>query len=303
MPWTVVKPQVVRPFPEIKDALKTTLFRLGPDRDYETRDTYEPREVNVATLQPEFRFALADELKKLPGLSLVISLHDASLHLSDKVFECKLDKAPETYQLPVDVVRRFGWKAGVRVVVTIMQAADQKPKPGQPWMRGHWVARHVITIGAKPKARSFPVEPWPAEEFTRRQLPDGTVYWLEFVSTNLNQKFKDPKDAFRLGIRQDVYDALATNQESPATRAAFALLMCETVTDLIVVGFRDLEGEDLERGTTLDNLFKRLSQKTGLTKQKVESLAKQEDGRALIRAHVQKMLDTADPLVRLRRSG
>lgn len=303
--WSLGESVVVRPFLTADEFLQGVKFRLSPDRPFEARDTFETSEVNLATIAPEFQLVVADGLpKKLKEhLSLVIRLHDVHLHRSVIHLEAPLTDIPPTFAIPPSDTKRYAWKSGVRAVVAIMQRKDRKRVPEEPFLRGHWIARRVITVGRDPKGRAFPIERWEPKEFQKRGLPVETVYWLDFVSTDLNRTYKDPADAFKLGIHGDVYDALAASEQSLGTKAFYAMLLTEVYTDLLVVGLSDLGQADLQRGGVLDALVKRLERAVGLSLSKLRAMSKEEDGRARIRAHVQSMMQAREPIARLRRGG
>ena len=304
--WSHGESVIVRPFLAADECLQDVRFRLCPDRPFEVRDTFEASEVNLVTIAPEFQLAVTNGLpKKLEDqLALVIRLQDIHLHRSVIHLETPLKDAPATFSIQADDVKKYAWKSGVRAVVTIMQRKDRRRVPEEPFLRGHWIARRVFTVGREAKGRSFPIERWNPKKFAARGLPADTVYWLDLTTRDLNRSFKDPADALTLGIHEEVYDSLAASEQSVGTKATYSMLTSEVYTDLLIAGLMDLGDEaELQRGGVLEALVKRLERATGLTRKKMEAGLKTEDGRAQLRAHVQSMLHARKTLAQLRRGS
>jgi len=305
--WSHAEAVVVRPFVSADDFLDAVKFRLHEDQPFDARDSFEASEVDLHRLAPEFQLPLGDGLPdKLKGnLDLVIRLQDLHLYRSEMVLEMPLSHAPKSFRVPVEVAKTFAWRAGVKAIVAVMQRKDTKRVAGQPYLRGHWVARRSFYVGRNPKSRAFPVEPWTPKQFEQQGLPGEAVYHLALVTPDLNQRFKNPADAFRLGIREDVYEALAASEATPGTKAFYAMLQTDVYTDLLVLGLTDLDhSEPLEKGGVLEALVKRLERSTKMDRAKMTAhAANGPEGRAILRANVQAMLQAKNVLVKLRKTG
>lgn len=301
--WTHGETVVARPFLSVDDYLKGVKFRLRSDRPFDGKDSYEAQDIDLDRLAPEFQLPLGEGLPPnlVKGLSLVVRLQDLNLRRSEIVFEENLDKAPATYAVPTSVAKQYAWKAGVRAIVTVMQREDRKRQAGQPYRRGHWIARRVFHVGRKGKSSNFPIEKWEPHRFEGLGLPSDTVYWLEVMSDDLNQSIKNPNEAFVLGIRADVFDAFAGSEDASA-RAFNAMLKAEVLTDLLVVGLSNMEGE-LVKGGLLASLVNRLNRSTDVKVTTLREWSKSPEGRAKIRAHVQTMTQARNTLARLKRGS
>lgn len=266
--WVRAESRIVRPFPSLDEYLDGVQFRLSPDRDFDGLASFDASE--LSDIHPEFRLTMAQSPLKVASavapsdLSLVIRLADVRLRRGELVFQSPLDAIPTTWAVPGYVRRRFSWKTGVEATVALVLTQDRAPTVGQPFLKGHWVARKDFSVRPKPAPRSFPIERWTVEDFVERGLPKDTAYWIDFISDDLNQRFHDPGDAFRVCLRVDVYDALAAAENTDQGRGVMSLILTEILAETVFRGLRDVRSlEDLERGGLLDSALRKVTRATG----------------------------------------
>jgi hypothetical protein len=278
--WRRSESRTVRPFPSADACLAGVRMKLFSDADFDERTSFDTSEVELRDVSPEFLLALDHSALKASPLaassdlpfSLVIRLTDLRLHRSELVFESALPSLPRTWAVPPNVRNRFSWRFGVDASVALLLASDRPVKPGQPFMRGHWVARRDFSIRPKVEPRAFPIERWTADDFARQGLPRDSVYWIQFFADDLNDHFDDPREAFRVCLRQDVYDAFAYAEKTPQARALFSMILAEILAEVLWRGLRNLNaGEDIERGGLLHSAVVRVVKATNTT---VETLRK-----------------------------
>ncbi len=290
--WIRTESRLVRPFPSLDDSLKGVRFRLAPDSDFDERTSFDASE--LGDVCPEFllnvdRSPLGGEGAVEPEeLSLVIRIADVRLRRGEIVLETGLDEAPETWALPADVRDRFSWRTGVDAAVAlVLRESRETPRPGEPFLRGHWVARKDFTVRPKAVPQSFPIERWTGEDFVQRGLPKDTAYWIDFVSDDLNQRFENPGEAFRVCLRADVYDTLVAVEDTDRGSAAMTLILTEILAEVVFRGMRELEGStDLEKGGLLDAALRKIRVATGVDCAALHSYVEKGDF-ATIRAFAQ----------------
>jgi len=272
--WRRTETRTVRPFPSIDGSLTAVRLKLFPDAGFDERTSFDASEAELRDVNPEFRLVVersALEASGLPtaaDLSLVIRLADIRLRRSELVFESGLESLPETWAVPPDVRNRFSWKFGVDASVALVLRSERSPQPGQPFMPGHWVARKDFSVRANREPRALPIERWTAEDFVRERLPRESVYWIQFVTDDLNSRFDDPGEAFRVCLRADVYDSLVGSQETPRGRAVMSLIAAEILTEVLWRGLRNLgDGEEIERGGLLHSAVVRVRKATNATEE------------------------------------
>jgi len=278
--WQRTETRTVRPFASVDACLAGVRLKLFPDDAFDERTSFDASDAELRDVSPEFRLVVdrsALEASRLPAvsdLSLVIRLDDTKLRRSEVVFETGLQTLPETWALPPDVRNRFSWKFGVDTSVALVLRSERPPQPGLPFMRGHWVARKDFSIRAKAEPRAFPIERWTAEDFARQGLPRDSVYWIQFITNDLNSRFDDPGEAFRVCLRADVYDAFVYAQETPQGRALFSMITAEILTEVLWRGLTDLEAsEEIEKGSLLHSALARVEKATNATQGTVRQFA------------------------------
>jgi hypothetical protein len=221
----------------VEAALADVRLRLRADAEFNDRTSFDASDVELRDIQPEFALnvqaSALEELRPLTAadLALAIRFTDPKLRRSELVFESDIDTLPRTWAVPPEVKERFSWKFGLTASVALVLKENRPPEPGLPYMRGHWIARKDFSVRPVAGRRTFPIERWPADEFARRGLPRDTVYWIEFLTDDLNVRFDDPSEAFRVCLRADVYDGLADAEETPAGRAVVKLIEAEILAE------------------------------------------------------------------------
>lgn len=305
--WRRTESRVVRPFTSVDDALKEVRFRLRADEEFDDRTSFDASEVELRDIRPEFALhvpvaTLQAAIPLNPAeLSLVIRLSDPRLHRSELVFESGLDALPETWSVPQEVRDRFSWKFGLIASVALVLRGNRSCQPGLPFMRGHWIARKDFSIRSVPERRTFPIERWTAEDFARRGLPRDSVYWIEFLTDDLNTAFDDPADALRVCLRADVYDALVETEDSPSGCAVAKMIEAEILTEVLWRGLDSLESDEgIERGSLLHSALTRVEKATKANREALRQLVTQKKELASLRAFAQAAVNARKDLARLR---
>lgn len=251
-------------------------LKLFPDAGFDERTSFDASEVDLGNVSPEFLLAVDHSvLEASPlatshdlSLALVIRFADVRLRRSELVFQSELPSLPETWAVPTDVRNRFSWRFGVDASVALVLTSDRPIKAGQPFMRGHWVARKDFSIRRKAEPRAFPIECWTPEDFARQGLPRDSVYWIQFISDDLNGRFDDPGEAFRVCLQADVCDAFRYAEETPQARALFSMIVAEILAEVLWRGLSNLDaGEEIERGGLLHSALARVAKATNATQE------------------------------------
>ena len=303
--WVRTESRIVRPFPSLDECLADVHLRLSPDRDFDGLTSFDASELR--DIRPEFRLNIDGLALEVGGavapsdLALVIRLADLRLRRSELVFVSALDAIPESWAVPGSVRARFSWRTGVEATVALVLTEDRPPRAGQPFLRGHWVARKDFAVRPKAAPRSFPVERWTAEDFVKRGLPKDAAYWIDFISDNLDQRFENPGDACRVCLRADVYDALAAAEDTDQGRGVMSLILTEILAETVFRGLRDVTpSADLERGGLLDSVLRKVTRATGTTLDVLHKYVEKGDV-ASIRAFAQAATDARRNIVRIAR--
>lgn len=304
--WVRTESRTVRPFPSLDRCLAGVQFRPSPARDFDGSTSFDASE--LGDIRPEFRLSIdlsaleVGSAAAAADLSLVIRLADLRLRRSELVLQSALDAIPEAWTVPLDVRRRFSWKTGVEGTVALVLREDRAPRVGQPFLRGHWIARRDFSVRPKPAPRSFPIERWTAKDFEKRGLPKDTAYWIEFVSDELNKRFENPGEALLVCLRADVHDALLAAADTDRGRGLMSLIVTEILTETVFRGLRDLEpSAELERGGLLESALRKVTRATGTTLDVLRKYVKAGDVSS-IRAFAQAATEARRSIAKIARS-
>ena len=307
--WHRAEARVLRPFVSTNACLANVRFRTHADSSFEDRDSFEIEETRLRAIKPEFHLKVdrsVDQIKSIAeeNLSLVISLRDVRLRRTSVVLEAPLRDVPEHWSLPQPAISGFAWKYGVTATIGVILASDRPRKPAQPYLRGQWVDRKVFAVRPFREPHSFPIQKWPPERFVEHGLPRDSAYWLQLTTSDFNQAFDDPAEAFLLALRDDVYDALISSESAPSGRALEAVLLAEIITDVLQAGLLSVEPlQDLQRGGVLYGLTDKIRRTTGTQPQELFRIARdKEDGRSRLRAYVQSAFSTRRAISKLGRA-
>lgn len=304
--WRRTESRVVRPFQSVEAALADVRLKLRADAEFDDRTSFDASEVELREIRPEFAFAVQvsalDAARPLSAadLSLAIRFSDPRLRRSELIFESGVDALPDTWTVPAAVKDRFSWKFGLNASVALVLRADRPPEPGLPFMRGHWIARKEFSVRSVAERRTFPIERWTAEDFARRGLPRDTVYWIEFMAEDLNARFDDPGEAFRVCLRADVYDALLDAEESPSGRAVMALIKAEILTEVLWRGLENLgQDQEIEKGGLLHSALARVEKATNASQEALRRVTTDKE-LSTLRTFAQAAVDARKDVARLR---
>jgi hypothetical protein len=305
--WIRTESRVVRPFQSVEATLREVRLKLGADAEFDDRISFDASEVDFSDIQPEFALnvqaAALEAVRPLRAedLFLVIRLTDARLRRSELVFESDIETLPRTWTVPREIKDRFSWKFGLTASVALVLKANQPPQPGLPYLRGHWVARKDFSVRSVAERRTFPIERWTAEEFARRGLPRDTVYWIEFLTDDLNVRFDDLAEAFRVCLRADVYDALVDTQETPPGLAVMKLIEAEILAEVLWRGLDALDASDeIARGSLLHTVVAKVEKATGTNAQALREAVITRRELSTLRAFAQAAVDVRRDLAKLR---
>lgn len=303
--WRRAETRTVRPFQGVDASLDGVRFRVLPEQAWEERLSFDACE--LSDIHPEFlldldRSALASaDVVNASDLCLVIRLADIRLRRGEVVFKSAATELPPTWTVPNDIQGKFAWRFGVKATVALVLPEGRPPRPGEPFLQGHWVARKDFSVRPKASPRSFPIERWTADEFAECELPRDTAYWIDFISDDLNQVFEDPSDAFRLCLRADVYDALSMVNDTDRGRGVMSLLLADVLAETIYRGLRDVNPADIERDGLLDLALRKVTRATGASVEKLRRSVASGDF-ATMRAFVQATTEAKRHIAKVARS-
>lgn len=303
--WKRSEARVVRPYRTADECLYGVRLRLQAAADFDERTFFDTKEVDLSDLLPEFFLAVdptvLDSATDLApaDTKLVIRLTDKRLHRSEIVFASPLNSLPETWRLPVEVKNRFAWSFGIDITVAVVLGASRPMTPGQPHMRGQWLARKDFSVHARTERRRVALEKWTEDDFAAQGLPRETVYWIRFSADDLNQRFDDMEEAFVICVAASVYDALAVGSDASPARASMSLIAADVLAEVVSKGLKELDSVDqLQHGSLLQASLASIEKATGAQPAKLQRLVTDGDLSA-VRAFAQATVRARRALMRI----
>jgi hypothetical protein len=304
--WRRTETRAVRPFLTISQCIDSIQLRLLSSQTFSDDTAFVLRQEDLGNFKPEFRFDInRDSIEVLwPNgskvLELVIRATDLRLRRSQMIFKQVIDRVPESWEIPQDIFQRLAWTAGVKFTVALVLVSSRTPIPGEPFLRGHWVARKDFSVGLQVQKSIFPIERWTANDFVKHGLPPDSAFWIDFITDDFNRRFEESEEAFRVCFRADVYDALAESQNTVAGKAVMSILFSEITADVLWMGMRSLGlGDELKRGGVINDLVVKILKATNTTQEALSKMARNHD-RTSLRAHVQATLATRRDIVKIK---
>lgn len=191
----------------------------------------------------------------------------------------------------------LSWAGEMRVHVAILLAEQKKGEVGTAQRTGSWVARKTFSIGRPRDTASFSIDAVEPDYFEMRGLPKTTTYLVEINDPDLNQSCENLPDLVKVSLAKDVHAALAKDEDSPMAKAIIKSIYVDVVTTILATGYGSLSPrEQVKQDSILDVVTAKLAKSTGLSVDKLRSLAAETAG-AQLRAVVQADVELSRALV------
>src|SRR5262249_44053996 len=230
--------------------------------------------------------APSEELEEIVGaplkdLTLIFSIEDRVLKNSTVLYSTNLAKVtPGIIELGERAVESASWAGDTRIHITAVLSKNRKAPVGLAYRAGSWIARKTFSITRTRDNANFSINPVDEEFFKSRGLPPQTTYYVEMVSTDLNQPCDTMPDLVKLYMNQAVYAALARDEDAPLSKALVRSIYVDVVSNILTIGFASVQG-DILANSILDVVATRLTKATGTPRTKLMQFAKDNTGTQL----------------------
>lgn len=285
--WEREESKVVRPFKSADDYLKDTALRLYVDDDFEERPVIQVDSIDRERLFPSIQLsAPPEELEEIVGaplkdLTLFVSIEDRVLKNNTVLHSANLANAKtEVIELGESAREYASWAGDTRIHISAVLSKNRKAPVGLAYRAGSWVAKKTFSITRTRDNANFSINPVDEAFFKSRGLPPRTTYFVEMVSTDLNQPCDTMPDLVKVYMNQAVHAALARDEDAPLSKALIRSIYVDVVTNILTVGFTTLQGEVLPN-SILDVVSTRLTKATGIPPAKLTQFAKDNTGTQL----------------------
>lgn len=150
---------------------------------------------------------------------------------------------PETVTLDAETLERLGGGAHLDVDVALCLAERATRRPGQPFLRGHWLARKSFALRPPKLSEDFEVEPLDDEGWKAMGLPPKTLYHVEYYG-GFNEPVSRDRPIAKVRLHADAYRKLAGEALPKASRPFMAFLTAEISSQLVAASLSDWKDSD-----------------------------------------------------------
>lgn len=284
--WEREESKVVRPFKSAEDYLKNAALRLYAEDDFDDRPVIQVDSIDRDRLFPSIQTsAPSKELEELVGvplneLTLIVSIEDRVLKNNTVLYSVNLATAMTDVVELGDSVRVASWAGDTRIHISAVLSKNRKAPVGLAYRAGSWVAKKTFSITRIRDNTNFSINPVDEDWFKSRGLPPRTTYFVEMVSTDLNQPCDTMPDLVKVYMNQYVHAALARDEDAPLSKALIRCIYVDVVTNILTVGFTTLQ-DVVQPNSILDVVSTRLTKATGIPPAKLMQFAKDNTGTQL----------------------
>jgi hypothetical protein len=277
----------------LEKALDETSISLKAGEPFSLETTLRIPATEVGRLAPTLRVSVdgtclgtlpKSEQRQLVGLIFAESqfLKNCELvrhfePLNESAFDC---------DIPTDLVRslRLGIRSSVSVLLCL--SSERAVVPGQPFRKGHWLAKKTFELNSEKEGMAFSIEPLDDHARNRLRLPDGTLYYVDYIG-GFNEPLVADSPPARVYVDKDVIDRLALVSQQRQAAVVEGMLAAEITAALVARAVADLgEAEEIAPGTPLSSLLKRLRESSRLDDSAILAMAR-ESGAPRLRAFLQ----------------
>lgn len=295
--WEREESRIVRPFLSAEDYLKDATLRLYIDDNFDGNPTIHLESLDRERLSPAVRVSVLpidfEELVGVPlkELSLIVAIEDRVFKNSVVIHSLGLvGFKGGVIELGEAAQEYAGWSGDTRIHIAVVLGKNRKSAVGIASRGGSWVAKKTFSISKARDNANFEIKPVDDDWFKTRGLPPSTTYYVEMLSSDLNQPCDAMPDLVKVYMHQSVHNSLARDEESVIGRALIKSVYVDVVSNILTVGFGNVQVDELQPGTILDVVASRLAKETGVSREKLIQIAKDTSGthlRALIQAEAE----------------
>lgn len=289
--WKRSEPRTVRPFlaaKKIEHVLDGIGIRLKQGEPFEEEEVIRIAASEVGQLEPTIRLtidqtclsSLEDGDKK--NVRCLIFVEGSFIKRTELIHQTDLDlREPMEIDVPVDLAQRMRFGSSTKVTIALCLMKERERIAGKPFRKGHWLAKKTFDISVERDSTAFSIEPLDDIIRLRFGLPEGTLYFVNYVG-GFNETMDPESPPARVYVAKEVIDklALATQQKSASIVESF--LAAEITAFLVTKAFEDMGSEEeVAQGSPLASLTKQLQESFSVDTATVRRWATENHGLTL----------------------
>lgn len=302
MLWHRSEPRQIRPFfgtQEAETALDQTSIRLTPKGEASVSTSFQLDDLELEKFEPLIYPAVSNPIAWLPegmetsDFEFVMLVRQSFLKRSELILRAPLSE-PLPSEIPITrpQLKKFGGGRDTEITVAIALASDREPKPGTPFIGGHWVAKKSFQIRTRTSPVLFDIRPRTEEEWVANGYPAQTLYASEYLSGIEGSGEEGNNSVAVVYIHSDAHDRLVDSKLGDALQP---MLAAEIIASILTQSLPDWESlETAPEGSPLEKLVGQLSEDKSLKLSELAAMVKTKPSHA--RALVQSRLGVVQSL-------
>ena len=292
--WSRSESRVLSPYRKSKHSLDGTKFSpIANGAPISDQDTYFlAREDLRHKLTPKLKIELdteqllADTDCREQDLRLSLVVRDLKMKNYVRLDSWVVDEYPSEYAVGMDKLIRLSPTTGLDFLLVVTLANPMERTFGQPHYKGSILATRQFAVRPEADEPQFPVKFVAPEDFSKRHLPQETLWHVEFLQED---DFDQEVDAvLEVWVNEN---AKANMVKMGDRNTAGNLFMASLSTEIYLTICQKVFSSDFGDPQNSDGLLYQLLQKMendgGMSKREMKSAAKERELTRL-RAHIQK---------------
>jgi len=291
--WHREEPREVRPFFQAERAeasLTSSAIRLFKLSERSTETGFDLDEIDFQKLNISVFPTISDPQRWLPqdlkpdDLEVILVLTQTFLKRSEVLrrFTLGVESSPEKWEISRDELSEFAGGRNVEVSIILCLRSDRAPKPGEPFIAGHWLAKKTFALKSRATPTLFDLRTRTDDEWVAAGLPPKTLYYVEYAG-GIAEELEDGGSVATVYIHIDAHNRLVSS--SSLGDAFQPMLASEIVLSVLTESLSDWGDLDvIHAQSPLATLLRQLGKETSALKlQDLKALvAKPGRARALL---------------------
>lgn len=263
--WHRTEPREVRPFFEsvsAETALNGCGIRLYEDGDVSTETSFELDEIDFKRLAPAVSLSVPKpegwlgETLKPDDLELVVLVRHGFLKRSHVVRSLPMSApVPALIDIGSEALALVGGGRNTQITIAICLADDRPPRPGVPFVTGHWLSKKTFTVRSRTMPTLFDLRTRTDEDWLAAGFPPKTYYAVDYLG-GIDAELEEGASVATVWVHADAHAKLATSSLGDAMQP---LLASEIISIILTESFNDWkEQPEVSAESALANLLEKL---------------------------------------------
>jgi len=278
--WHRTEPREVRPFfatIDAEKALDQCGIRLQDDNEFSNESSFELDEIDFQKLSLTVSLKVADPKRwlddnlKPEDLELMLVVRHGFLKRSEVVHRIGLAaKIPARWSVDTETLARLGGGRNSQVTLAICLASDKKPRPGAPFLPGHWLAKKTFVLRSRTMPTLFDLRIRTDEEWIAVNFPPKTFFAVEYTG-GIDTEMDEGASVATVWVHADAHAKLTTSTLGDVVQP---LLASEIITAILLESHYEWKARvTVDEKSPLANLLQKMGGETPMELGELQALA------------------------------